>query len=780
MKQDDTRKGVSIMAMNTISGYSTTRVTGLTSGLDTDSLIEKAMAAQQAKLDRMYQNKTKLEWKRDAYTDINKLITEFSDKYMSQLSPDNVFSANVYKAFKISVSDKYSAYFDLAGTPNAAISRHQITKTTLADYATIKGEQYRNRVAGLSGTENANSLASIQGTKKLAADPLSSKLSELKYEDGTNVFQFSSSTDKVSFSVNGQTFTFDQGERFSEVINDVNHNPAAKAKMSVTADGSISFESTVKGEKTALVFGNVAGPAVFGKDGAFGIEDLTVKPTSLISGTMTLDEIAQTTGKTLGDSGQGFLEFSINGKVFHFDGGTQLKDMIDTVNADPDAQVTLSYDRDRDRFMLRSDLQGSGTRIKTENLQGTKFFGDGSISGIAEEETQGYQTIERQSDTIATAAAKMGIDLQLDGEGKFSFQVNGVDFSFNATDTLDKMMNAVNGNKDAKARLTYSQITDSFILTSSETGRNASVSIKNNGANAFGDANSFFGAAESEEKGKDATIVIDDETITQASNTFTLDGIQFTLKTAFDAENNSENLGPANFSVEQDIDKVVDKVKAFVKDYNALTQSLYSKVTEEIDYDYSPLTQAQRENDEMSDKDIEKWDAEAKKGILRNDNTIKELLSSLRMDLFKSVEGTGLSAYDIGFDTSKYSQGQYGGQISFDEDKFREAMKKDPEAVSRVMANVSTSTSKETEQAESGMITRFFDQMSDFRKQIRGVNLKNTNDKIDDMSDSMDAMIKKMYIEQERLYSQFAQMESILSQYQAQSTWLTQQISAVQ
>ena len=79
------------MATNPISSYSTSRITGLISGMDTDSLIEKAMKSEQAKLDRMYQSKTKLEWKRDAYTDINTKLLEFSNKYMSQTSADNIF-----------------------------------------------------------------------------------------------------------------------------------------------------------------------------------------------------------------------------------------------------------------------------------------------------------------------------------------------------------------------------------------------------------------------------------------------------------------------------------------------------------------------------------------------------------------------------------------------------------------------------------------------------------------------------------------------------------------
>nr|WP_243165031.1 flagellar filament capping protein FliD [Christensenella tenuis] len=339
-------------------------------------------------------------------------------------------------------------------------------------------------------------------------------------------------------------------------------------------------------------------------------------------------------------------------------------------------------------------------------------------------------------------------------------------------------MNEVNSNEDAKAKLTYSQITDSFVFTSSETGRNAVVTVGNkDGANAFGGADSFFGVAEGEARGSDATIVIDGETISQSSNTFTLDGIQFTLKADFDAENNRDNLGPATFTVEQDIDQVVEKVTQFVSEYNKLTQELYALTIEEMDYDYSPLTQDEKAD--LSQEDIEKWETEAKKGILRNDNTIKNLLSKLRSNFFSVVEGSGLSAYDIGFNTSKYSQGQYGGQITFDEDKFREMLQKDPDAVAKVMAGTSDAVDDLTEYQESGLVSRLFDQMSDFKSTIQGKNLKNTNQQIDDTNDSMNDLIAKMYEEQERLYIQYAQMETLLSQYQSQSTWLAQQLSAL-
>lgn len=763
------------MAISSINGYSTTRITGLNSNLDTEALIEKAMQGQQAKLDRLYQGKTKLEWKRDAYTGVNKLISEFSDKFMSQLSENNVFSQNVYKAYKISMSDKYNTYFGIKGTADASISNHKITKSTLADYATVNGAKYRNRVAGMTGTANNNSLASVTGEKKLAADSSTEKLKDLKYEDGTNVFNFTSGSDKLSFSVNGKSFVFNQDQTLGDVMKDVSENPDAKATMALTADGKIKFESKEKGAKTALVFSNVAGPEVFGKNGAFGITELKTTPKSLISEDMTLADIAAATGRDLGFDSSGKLSFEINGKTFTFDKTDTLGSVLQTVNDDPDAKVTMTYDKSKDVFMLRSDVVGESTEVTTKNVTG-KFFGENGLTGIKEDTTTKYQTINKDDDTIASAAAKMGIDLQLDDEGNFKFSVNGVEFSFKETDSLQKMISAVNSNKDAKAKLTYSQITDSFVFTSAETGRDASIKLEG-GTGAFGGAESFFGTPATDARGKDATIVIDGETITQSSNTFKLDGIQITLKEAFDADNNRDKLGPASFTVDQDVDSVVDKMTQFVSDYNKLVSALYSMTSEKVDYNYSPLTQAERED--MTEKEIEKWEAEAKKGVLRNDSVVKDLLSSMRLDLYTAVEGTGLSPSDIGFTTSKYVQGEYNGQITFDTEKFREALQKDPDAVANVMAKTSKATNTETEYKESGLVSRFFSEMSSTRTTIRGTNLKSTNDQITRTADSMTTLSRKMYEDQERLYAQFARMETLMSQYQSQSSWLSQQVSSL-
>lgn len=55
------------------------RIGGLASGIDTDSIIKDLMKAERIPLDKMEQDKTKLEWQRDAFRDVNKKLLELDN-----------------------------------------------------------------------------------------------------------------------------------------------------------------------------------------------------------------------------------------------------------------------------------------------------------------------------------------------------------------------------------------------------------------------------------------------------------------------------------------------------------------------------------------------------------------------------------------------------------------------------------------------------------------------------------------------------------------------------
>ncbi len=752
------------------SSSSTNRITGLYSGMDTDSLVTSLLSTEQAKLDRVYQNQTKLQWKYDAYKEINTQLKDFRTKYMSAASSDNVYSVSAYQAFKVNLAS--NNYVSVTTNSSAFESSHEITSVELATTATLSGAKYRSRSAALYGTAGSNLLAETTGTKTFEAGAGDIALKDLKYSDGTAAFSFPEGTTTLSFSINGKSFTFSQDKTLNDVMTTVNGDATANVTMSLTAGNAINFKSDTLGSSLNLT--NLTGVNLFGDTGALGTVSGDVARTSVISPAMTLEEIAAASGKDFGFDGGGNLSFTINGQTFSFAKTQTLNDVMTAVNADATAKVTMRYDSANDTFSVRSDVTGTGTSVTVANATGS-FFGASSPLGLAAGSSTSLDTVNVNSDSISQAAAKMGLDLTLDASGKFSFTINGKGFSFDASSTsVSAMIKKVNQDADAGVTMSYSSITDSFVLQSDETGSAAAITVSNGtGVNAFG-AGGFFGIASLTATGTDAVMEIDGETVTQSTNTFTMDGMTFNLKASFDSTAVGSTQGSISFNVEQDIDSVITKVKNFVTAYNEIVDSLNGKISEKVEYDYDVLTEAQRE--ELEDKDEEKWDEKSQSGLLRNDTYIGSLLSDMRSKLFQEIGDTGLSASDIGLSTGNYYD---KGKISLNEDKLRSALETNPDAVTQVFVGSTTSTDAATIQKESGIITSFYTTMTDYANNITKNVLTSINDQLDTAKTRYSDLVDLMAEKEDDYYAKFATMETALSTYTSQSNWLTQQLNTL-
>lgn len=141
-------------------------------------------------------------------------------------------------------------------------------------------------------------------------------------------------------------------------------------------------------------------------------------------------------------------------------------------------------------------------------------------------------------------------------DNTLTVSVNGVDFSFDAaTTTLSDMMSEINSSTGANATFSYSEMTDSFQISSDETGSNSKLSISG-----FED---LFGISQEDvSAGADASMRVNsngiERTITESANTFTLDGMTFNIIGTADF---SEQ-GGLSVSVEQDYQSTVDAEKA--------------------------------------------------------------------------------------------------------------------------------------------------------------------------------------------------------------------------
>ncbi len=97
---------MSSSSLNSIYGLNRMRITGMNSGLDTDSIISQLMKVEQMKVDKQFKAMTQKEWKRDQIRDVNKQIQDFRNEFMSMAnSTKNILSSLNYKGYKVTSDD---------------------------------------------------------------------------------------------------------------------------------------------------------------------------------------------------------------------------------------------------------------------------------------------------------------------------------------------------------------------------------------------------------------------------------------------------------------------------------------------------------------------------------------------------------------------------------------------------------------------------------------------------------------------------------------------------
>ena len=350
-----------------------------------------------------------------------------------------------------------------------------------------------------------------------------------------------------------------------------------------------------------------------------------------------------------------------------------------------------------------------------------------------------------------------------DENDELSFSINGQTFTFTKDTTIAEMMRGVNSS-DAGVTMRYSGLTKGFSITSDTTGSESEIKIVNITGNAFSSEDSALGISEGTYTGQDAICTINGITVTQPSNSFSYDGITYTLIDEYTPDPEDESSTPIRFSISQDYQSTVDSIVAFVDAYNELVGALQSKVKEDIYYDYDPLTDAQKE--EMTEEEIEQWEEKARSGVLHNDSFISSLLTTVRSAFYTQVEGTGMNLSNIGLTTGTYSD---GAKITVDEDKLLAAMKADPETVKSMFVQ----TSSDDRFSEEGLMVRISDALLDYTKQTTNVALDNLESQISASESREGELEDRMKEKEETLWAKFSAMEAALSQLNSMSSWLS-------
>jgi flagellar hook-associated protein 2 len=265
---------------------------------------------------------------------------------------------------------------------------------------------------------------------------------------------------------------------------------------------------------------------------------------------------------------------------------------------------------------------------------------------------------------------------------------------------------------------------------------------------------------------EDSKITYNGVEYTNSSNVININGLELTL-------NGVSNGETVHLNVSNNSQGVYDTIKKFISSYNDILKEMNDLYYADSTRGYDPLSDDEKAA--MTDKQIEKWEDKIKDSILRRDSTLGSLLDAMKNAMLSSVEvdGSNYSLSSFGILTSK-SYSEKGllhihgneddpGYASM-EDKLMKALEEDPDTVMEVMSQVSQ---------------KLYDTMHEKMKSIPNIRSAFTfyNDK--EMAKQHTeyakkiAKLEKKVIELEsKYYKQFAAMESAMAKMQSQSNAL--------
>lgn len=390
--------------------------------------------------------------------------------------------------------------------------------------------------------------------------------------------------------------------------------------------------------------------------------------------------------------------------------------------------------------------------------------------------------------------------------------------------TISDMMDKINANTKVGVKASYISGLNQFVLVASETGAGREITLDGASLTLFGakttvvdnDGNDVYVDSRltykdnnnnvvtidesklngSVETGQDAQILVSygnniTTLLESSSNSFDLEGMKVTVKGEFGNVEKNENgtytsdkSKAVTFSASADVDGITEKVKKFFEEYNALVTEVNKQVTTKPASGYDPLTEDQK--DEMSETSIENWEKKAKEGLLYNDSIMRELSMDLQSVITGMLE-SGMSYEDLEEMGITMSDDYYdGGTITFDEAKFKAALTEDPDKVSKVFTGGSGIKKGIPEILEGTLqkyATRYKASTGSYGLLIEEagsekVPLSVTDNEIyrqlKDMQEVLEKFKTQLETEQDRYIQQFTTMETLISQMNAQSSYLSQ------
>lgn len=777
-----------------------TRIGGLASGMDIDSLVEKLMKTERMPLNKAFQQKQTLEWKRDAYRNVNAKLKTFDTFLLDKM----ILSGKMNQKTATSSNENLVSVKATSGATGnitiGGVSQLASAAQTVGNQTEYTGD---SKLSELKLNVNSISIQSIGKDGRLAeATPI----------DFTNDMTINDLVKKINNSGAGVTALF-EGGKLSLTAKNTGSEKSGQGEIVVNKDDLELFNKLGFGSKDGKLATN-------GKNAMFEVNGIQ---TERSSNTFTISGYEMTLKQTFNAGDVALKQYEAAQK--------ELKNAQDAM-AGPNG-LTQKYIDAANRYfgtsfstideLKNATLPPSAFKTNFDTAYNGKF-----ASTLTEQEQSVYKDfadknrIANLSNDDIDAIKNKDFDT-LRGMSQFSVYSDAdlARLKDNAG-SLDNFRSQA--NKEADERLykatNKNLLTNDEAITFLNSMNGKSTEEMTTAINALpdGSVKTMLKDTDVEQLqflAQDSTRLTDFKNIAAKQVTYekekaSYDSVKSNYEAGLQREKDAEQalanaeavknntptggvtVAPVTMQATSDTKAAKEQIKEFVEKYNEMIDEFNKQLKESKYRDYAPLTAEQRKD--MSENEQKLWDEKAKSGLLRSDSIIRDGVAQMRETFMGSVGGLGDKFMDslaeIGITTSKDLRDN-GKLVIADEKKLDAALEKDPDQVYKMFSQTGDVTVKEqivngktvkvTEDSR-GIAWRLRDEIKKMTTQIqkqagREGAVNNTFSlgiAINESDTRMSKLQAKLRDVEARYWKQFTAMEQAINKANKQSSMFAQ------
>lgn len=690
------------------------RLSGLMSGMDTESIIQELVAVKRSKVDTTTKAQTKLGWKQEAWKSLNTKLKNLQSKYISNMRWQTSYSKKATKVSNDSVVSVITGENAVNGVQALKVNR-------LAKTGYLTGDQLKNDDGSIGEYTALTKLSELsvdeQGTKYAGSGTFSVKAGDkqvdVEVSENTTISdvlnQLRDAGLNASFDAKNQRFFISAKESGED--ND----------FSITASDEYGAKAlTALGLQVGLDR-DAATKAQYQKYHDYFVPGDRAK---------TIENMQQLIDNTVADSVDSYLK-QYKAAV---DSKTAAQEKIDEIEAKYTEQGKALHDVDYYTTQiaeLDEQIKNANEDVKAALQEQKKAL---------EAEKKDAEAMAAQNKLVADADAKM-----TELTDKYITNVQQADDGTYTADARDDFVADIEQSYYEKASYGYDVVEGNVRL-------NATGATKVNGQNAI--------------------IELNDAVFENSTNVFDINGLTFT------ALSETKGDETVTVTTQNDTDGIYDMVKDFLKEYNAIINEMDKLYNADSAKGYEPLTSEEKESmseSEVEEWEKKIKDSLLRRDSSLNtiSSALKDIMSSgfdvNGKTMYLSNFGIATLGYFTAADNEKNAYHIDGdpddSNTSGNADVLKGMIASDPDTVISFFTKLSQSLyDKMTDLSKSVDGYRSFGNFYDDKKM---------QSDYDDYKSKIADLESKLNDYEDKWYSKFSAMETALAKLQSNSSAIT-------